>query len=84
VFNEILPNGDLTMCFNFCRGRTLRYVSYTHYEVRVSSDERRQIKEAEDHNEELKKIHKKIRTSKYFAKDCSKMENKPFVAFASI
>jgi hypothetical protein len=32
----------------------------------------------------IKKIHDKMRTNKYFATDNSKMENKPFVRFASI
>jgi hypothetical protein len=42
------------------------------------------MKEAEYHNEELKKIHAKMRTSKCFATDDSKTENKPFVGFTSI
>jgi hypothetical protein len=38
----------------------------------------RQIKEAKDHNEELKKVFReKRRTSKCFATDGSKIENKP-------
>jgi hypothetical protein len=40
------------------------------YKARVSFVEGRQIKEAEDHEEQFKKIsQKRIRTSKYFAKD---------------
>jgi hypothetical protein len=55
------------------------------YEARISFDEGRQIKEAEDQNEEFKKVFlEKIRTTKYFATDGSKMKNKPFVGFASI
>jgi hypothetical protein len=55
------------------------------YEARVSFEEGRQIKEAENHNVEFKKILlEKMRTSKYFATDGSKMENKPFVGFVSI
>jgi hypothetical protein len=54
-------------------------------EGRASSYERRQIKEAENRNEEFKKdFHEEMRTSKYFAMDSSKMENKPFVGFASV
>jgi hypothetical protein len=45
---------------------------------------KRQIKEAKDHNEEFKKIfQERMRTSKYFATDGSKMENKRFGGFAS-
>jgi hypothetical protein len=54
------------------------------YEARVSFDEGRQIKEAENHNGEFKKIFlEKMRTSKCFATNDSKMENKPFVGFTS-
>jgi uncharacterized protein YjhX (UPF0386 family) len=45
---------------------------------RTSFDEGRQMKEAEDHDE-LKKNTKKIISSKCFARDGSKMENKPFI-----
>jgi hypothetical protein len=42
-------------------------------------------KEAELHNDEFKQIfHEKMRASKYFSTDGSRMENKPFVGFASI
>jgi hypothetical protein len=42
-------------------------------------------KEAEDHNEKFKKVfQEKMRTSKCFATDGSKIENKPLVGFASI
>jgi hypothetical protein len=45
------------------------------YEARVSFDEGRQIKEAEDHNEEFKMIfQEKTRTNKCFGTDGSKME----------
>jgi hypothetical protein len=45
------------------------------YEARVSFDEGRQIKKAEDHDEEFQKIlHEKMR-----ATDGSKMENRKFV-----
>jgi hypothetical protein len=48
-------------------------------------DEGRQIKEAENHNEEFKKIfQERMRTSKCFTTDGSKIEDKPFVGFASI
>jgi hypothetical protein len=43
------------------------------YKARVSFDEGRQIKEAEDHNEEFKKIfEERMRISKCFATDGSK------------
>jgi hypothetical protein len=42
-------------------------------------------KEAKTHNEKFKKIFQdRMRTSKYFDTDGSKMEDKPFVVFASI
>jgi hypothetical protein len=51
----------------------------------VSSDKGRQIKEAEDHNEELRKIFQgKMGTCKCVGKAGSKMENNTFVGFASI
>jgi hypothetical protein len=44
------------------------------YDARVSFDEGKEIKIAEDHNEEFRNISlKKIGTSKYFATDGSKM-----------
>jgi hypothetical protein len=54
------------------------------YVARVSFYEGRQIKETEDHNEELRNVNEKMRTSKCFATDGSKMENKPFVGLPSI
>jgi hypothetical protein len=54
------------------------------YESRVSFDEGKHVTGAEDHNEELKKVHEKMRNSKCFATGGSKMENKPFVGFAAI
>jgi hypothetical protein len=46
------------------------------YDTRLSFVEERQIKEAEDHKEELKEIvHERMRTSKCFATDGSKIEN---------
>jgi hypothetical protein len=51
------------------------------YEARVSFDEGRQTKEQRGIQKDFSR---KMRTSKYFATDGSKMENKPFVAFASI
>jgi ribonuclease HI len=51
----------------------------------VSFDEGGQIKGAEDHDKEFKKIFKeKMKTSKCFTTDGSKMENKSFVGFALI
>jgi hypothetical protein len=42
-------------------------------------------KEKEDHNGEFKKIFReRMRTGKYFTMDGSKMEDKPFIGFASI
>jgi hypothetical protein len=50
------------------------------YETRISFDEGRQIKVAEDHREELKEsFQEKMRASKCFATDSSNMENKSFV-----
>jgi hypothetical protein len=55
------------------------------YEARVYFDEGRQLKEAKDHNEEFKKIfQERTITSKCFTTDGSKMEDRPFVEFASI
>jgi hypothetical protein len=63
-----------TLCHLIQPGNCPPAFNYTYksifYEARLSFDERRQIKEAEDHNEEFIKIFlEKIRTSKYFATD---------------
>jgi hypothetical protein len=44
------------------------------------------MKEAKDHNKELKKkkIQERMRTSKCFAMDGSKMEDRPFIGFTLI
>jgi hypothetical protein len=66
-------------------GLNERHQTSLFYEARVSFDEGRQRKEAEDHNEDFKKIfQERMRTSKCFATDGSKMDDKPFVGFASI
>jgi hypothetical protein len=55
------------------------------YGARIYFDEGRKIKEAKDHNEEFKKIFKeRMRISKCFATDGSKMKDRPFAGFASI
>jgi hypothetical protein len=70
---HLIQSGNCPLAFNYT------YESMF-YEARVFFGEGRQIKKAEDHNEELKKIFlEKIKTSKCFATDGSKMENKPFV-----
>jgi hypothetical protein len=71
-YKEVSPH-----CHSIQSGNSHLAINYTYesifYVARVSFDEGRQIKEAEDHNEELKKILlEKIRKSKYFATDCSK------------
>jgi hypothetical protein len=74
---HLIQSGDSPPAFNYT------YESIF-YESRVSFNKGRQIKEA-DHNQEFKKILlEKMRTSKCFATDGSKMENKPRVGFASI
>jgi hypothetical protein len=53
--------------------------------VGVPFEEGRQRKETKDHNEKFKVIfQERMRTSKCFATDGSKMEDKSFVGFASI
>jgi hypothetical protein len=82
-YKEVTPLGHL-----FQSGNCSLSFNYTHEslfcEARVSFDEGRQIKVAENHEEFKKDFHEKIITSKCFAMDGSKMENKPFVGFASI
>jgi hypothetical protein len=55
------------------------------YETRAPFDEGRLIKKTKNHNEEFEMIfQERMRTSKCFATDGSKMEDEPFVGFASI
>jgi hypothetical protein len=62
---HLIQSGNFPLAFNYT------YESLF-YEARASVNEGRQINEAENHNEELKKIQVKMRTSKYFAMDGSK------------
>jgi hypothetical protein len=75
---------ETPLCHLIQSGKCPLAFNYTYeclfYEARVYFNEGRQIKGAEYHKEELKKM----RTRKCFATDASKMENKPFVGFTSI
>jgi hypothetical protein len=83
-YKEITPLDHLVQSGNCLLGFNYTYESIF-YETRPSFVEERQAKDSEDHNEELKKIvHEKMRGSKYFVTDGSKMENKPFIGFTSI
>jgi hypothetical protein len=66
-------------------GNCLLAFKYTHeslfYETRVPFGEGKQAK---DHDKFKTIFHKKMRTSKCFTTDCSKMESEPFVGFALI
>jgi hypothetical protein len=71
-YKEVTPLGHLMKSGNCPLAFNYTYKSLFH-EVRISFDEGRQIKGAEDHNKEFKKIfHEKMRTSKYFTTDSSK------------
>jgi hypothetical protein len=81
---EVTPLGHLIQSANCPPAFNYIYESLF-YEVRVSFDEGRQIKEPREHNEEFKKIfQEKKSTSKCFAKDGSKMKDKQFVGLTSI
>ena len=83
-YKEVSPLGHLIQSGNCSQAYDYTYESLF-YEARVSFDEGRQIKQAEDHNKEFYKIfQERIRTSKSFATDGSKMVDKPFVGFALI
>jgi hypothetical protein len=82
-YKEVTPLGHLIQSGNCPPAFNYKYESLF-YEARSYFDEERQIKEAKDLNEEFKKIfQERMRTSKCFATDGSKMENDPFVGFAS-
>ncbi|PNF30200.1 hypothetical protein B7P43_G08428 [Cryptotermes secundus] len=83
-YKEVSPLGHLIQSGNCPKAYDYTYESLF-YEARVSFDEGRQIKETEDHNKEFYKIfQERIRTSKSFATDGSKMVDKPFVGLALI
>jgi hypothetical protein len=78
TLGHLIQSGKCPLAFNYT------YESLF-YKARVSFDEGRQINEAKDHNEEFKKIfQERMKTSKCFAMDGSKLEDNPFVGFASI
>jgi hypothetical protein len=82
-YKEVTPLSHLIQPENCPPAFNYTYESLF-YEIRISFDEGKQIKEEKDHNEELKNIfQERMRTSKCFATDGSKMEDKPFVGFAS-
>jgi hypothetical protein len=83
-YKEVTPHCHLIQSGNWPLAFNYKYESIL-YEARVPSDEGRQIKEAEDHNEGFKKIFREtIGTSKCFTTDGWKMESEQFLAFASI
>jgi hypothetical protein len=71
------PIRELSQAFNY----TYRILFY---KAIVSFDEGRQIKEAKDHKEYKKIFQERMRTSKCFAMNGTKMKTKPFVGFASL
>jgi hypothetical protein len=65
---------------------TLPCPSTTHREAsstRPGSPSTREDKEAEDHNKELKEIPQRNQNQQMFCHELQKMENKPFIGFAS-
>jgi hypothetical protein len=83
-YKEVTPLGHLIQLGNCPLAFNYTYES-RFYEARVSFGERRQIKEAEDHNKEFQKIfHEKMRTGKCFTMDRLKLETKPFIGFTAI
>jgi ribonuclease HI len=78
---EVTPLGHLTQS-----GSCPPAYDYTYESLFYGAfNEGRQIKEAEDHNEEFKKIfQERMKTSKCCTTDSSKMEENPFVGFAPI
>jgi hypothetical protein len=78
-YKKVTPLGPLIQSRNCPLAFNYTYESLF-YRARVSFNEGRQIKEAQNHNEELKKKYtKKMRTSKCFTLDNTNMENKSFV-----
>jgi hypothetical protein len=83
-YKEVTPFGHLIQSGNCSLVFSYTYESLF-YEARVSFDVGRQIRKGSKGPKRFKnKFREKMRTSKYFATDDSKMENNPFAGFASI